>query len=471
MKIIAKITLILSTFITVVLSYEIQVNNSIVKIHTSASVSNYKHPWQTSNIFRYVGSGAIIEDNQILTSAHVVSGAKFLEVQKENDPKKYIASVKYISHQADLAIVEVEDKIFFNDTKPLKLSKKLKTRDEITVLGYPLGGQTISTTTGIISRIEYTNYVWSNEYLLSIQVDAAINGGNSGGAALDKNGDIVGIAMMRLKNADNISYIVPSVIINTFLEDIKDGKVDGFGSDGLTINYINNDSIKEYFGLKNGDGILITKVPYGENNFRVNDIILELDGKAVANDATIDSSFGRVHCNLVLHQKQIGDKVQFKVLRDKEIISFDYIIKNIEPLITNEFDKEPRYLIFGGLAFTPLTKNYISAIGSNTSGINNLFYNIDKSKDFNEAVVWIQDSFPHEVNRGYYSQGYIVEKVNGVKVQNFKHFVSLIDSLDTKFVVIDTMEKEKIILNVKEARDSFHDLKKIYYLNSDRRVD
>lgn len=463
---------LLILMLLIVVSYATTIpTNSIVKIHTSASISNYKYPWQTSNIFRYVGSGAIIEDNQILTSAHVVSGAKFLEVQKENDPKKYIASVKYISHQADLAIVEVEDKIFFNDTKPLKLSKKVKTRDEITVLGYPLGGQTISTTTGIISRIEYTNYVWSKEYLLAIQVDAAINDGNSGGAALDKNGDIVGIAMMRLKNADNISYIVPSVIINTFLEDIKDGKVDGFGSDGLTINYINNDSIKEYFGLKNGDGILITKVPYGENNFRVNDIILELDGKAVANDATIDSSFGRVHCNLVLHQKQIGDKVQFKVLRDKEIISFDYIIKNIEPLITNEFDKEPRYLIFGGLAFTPLTKNYISAIGSNTSGINNLFYNKDKSNDFDEAVVWMQDNFPHKVNRGYYSQGYIVETVNGIKVQNFKHFVSLIDNLDTKFVVIDTMEKEKIILNVEEARESFDELKKIYRLISDRRVD
>lgn len=62
--------------------------NSIVKIHTSASISNYKYPWQTSNIFRYVGSGVIIEGNQILTSAHVVSGAKFIEVQKENDPKK-----------------------------------------------------------------------------------------------------------------------------------------------------------------------------------------------------------------------------------------------------------------------------------------------------------------------------------------------------------------------------------------------
>lgn len=460
--------ILIITLLTIVSYASALPTNSIVKIHTSASISDYKYPWQTSKIYRYVGSGAIIEGNKILTSAHVVSGARFLEVQKENDPKKYIASVKYISHQVDLAIVEVKDKTFFNDTKALKLNENVKTRDEITVLGYPLGGKTISTTTGIISRIEYTSYVWSSEYLLAIQVDAAINSGNSGGAALDKNGDIVGIAMMRLKNADNISCIVPSVIINSFLEDIKDGKVDGFGSDGLTINYIDNNNVKEYFGLKNGNGILVTNVAYGINEFKVNDIILEIDGNKVANDATIDSKFGRVHCNLIIHQKQIGDKVQFKVLRDKELISFNYTVKRTEPLIKKEFAKEPRYLIFGGLAFTPLTKNYILAIGSNTSGINKLFYHKDKSKEFDEAVVWMQNNFPHEVNRGYSSQGYVVETVNGIKVKNFKHFVFLIDNLNTEFVVIDTMEKNKIILNVKEARKSFEDLKRIYRLNSDR---
>lgn len=445
--------------------------NSIVKLYTSAFLPDYKHPWQTSKIFRYIGSGAIIGGNKILTSAHVVSGARFLEVQKENDPKKYMANVKYISHQADLAIVEVQDTTFFNNTKPLKLNENVKPRDEITVLGYPLGGQTISTTTGIISRIEYSSYVWSSEYLLAIQVDAAINSGNSGGAALDKNGDIVGIVMMSLKNTDNISYIVPSVIINTFLEDIKDGKVDGFGSDGLTINYINNDSIKEYFGLKNGDGILVTKVPYGVDDFKVNDIILEIDGHKVANDATIDSSLGRVHCNLIMHQKQIGDKVRFKILRDKKDIAFDYTIQRIGPFIKTEFNKEPRYLIFGGLAFTPLTKNYIAAIGRNSIGIDNLFYHKDKSKEFDEAVVWMQDNFPHKVNRGYYSEGYVVETVNGIKVKNFNHFASLIDKLDTEFVVIDTMEKHKIIFNVKEAKESFRTIKNIYGLSSNRRVE
>ncbi len=100
-----------------------------------------------------------------------------------------------------------------------------------------------------------------------------------------------------------------------------------------------------------------------------------------------------------------------------------------------------------------------------------LFYNKGESEDFNEPVIWMQTIFPHKVNRGYWSGAYVVETVNGIKVKNFKHFVNLIDNLNTEFVVIETVEKQKIILNVKEAKESFEDLKKIYYLNSDRRVD
>lgn len=69
--------LIISILITVSTYATSLPTNSIVKLHTSASSANYKYPWQTSKIFRFFGSGAIIEGNKILTSAHVVSGARF----------------------------------------------------------------------------------------------------------------------------------------------------------------------------------------------------------------------------------------------------------------------------------------------------------------------------------------------------------------------------------------------------------
>lgn len=123
---------------------------SVVKIFASVSFYDYKYPWQTAKVSKYLGSGAIIKDNQILTSAHVVSSARFIKIKKENDPKKYLAKIKYISHQSDLALLELEDKSFFNNTKPLPINENVKHRDSVTVLGYPIGGNAISTTTGVL---------------------------------------------------------------------------------------------------------------------------------------------------------------------------------------------------------------------------------------------------------------------------------------------------------------------------------
>ena len=195
--------------------------NAVVKVFSTLSLPDYKYPWQTSKISKFTGSGTIVEGNRILTSAHVVSSARLIEVKKENDPIKYIATVKYISHQADLAILELSDKNFFAGIDPLKLSDTIKARDEVTVLGYPLGGDSISTTTGVVSRIEYTSYVWSGLRFLTIQIDAAINSGNSGGPVVNKNNELVGIAMMTLTKSSNLGYIVPAAVNNEFCSSLN----------------------------------------------------------------------------------------------------------------------------------------------------------------------------------------------------------------------------------------------------------
>lgn len=169
--------------------------SAVVQINASISAPNYQYPWQTGKIENMSGTGVIIEGNYILTSAHVIANAKFIQVSKENSTQKETAVVKFVSPQADLALLEVENKLFFTNTKPLKITTNVKQGDAITVLGFPIGGATLSTTKGVISRIEPTQYVTSQETLLAFQIDAAINPGNSGGPAINAKGEIVGIAM------------------------------------------------------------------------------------------------------------------------------------------------------------------------------------------------------------------------------------------------------------------------------------
>lgn len=444
-------------------------STSVVKIFTAKSYYDYNYPWESPKILNYTGSGAIIEGNKILTSAHVVSGGKFIEVLKENDSKKYIARLKYISNQVDLAILEIEDKTFFNGTVPLKLSEDVKNRDSVMVLGYPLGGNTISITQGIVSRIENISYVWSGFATLAIQIDAAINSGNSGGPAIDKNGNLIGIAMQGLKNSNNIAYIVPSIIINTFFEDIKDGKVDGMQFSKTRVKSLENDSMKEYFGIKDNKGILVVSVDYEDSELKVNDVILSINGKDIANDGTIASKYGRVSFSLELDTKQLGDIVVYDIIRNKQELKVNYKVKYSKPLINKEFDEKPRYLILGGLVFSPATKNYLTEI--NPKAVDMLFYKQEKNEQVNEPVMWLQTIFPHKINRSYSSGAYTVSKVNGIKIKNFKHFVEVIDNIKDEYIIIDFLEKTQVVLKTKDAKDSFSEIKAIYGLKSDRNIE
>lgn len=465
-----RLLLSLFAYSAVVFASELP-TQSVVKIHASVAVPNYKYPWQTSQIANNTGSGAIIANNLILTAAHVVNGAKFIEVTKENDPQKYRAILKFISHQADLALLEVEDREFFKGTEPLQLSTKVKHRDAVTVLGYPMGGNAISTTTGVVSRIEYASYVHSQANLLAIQIDAAINSGNSGGPAVNAQGDLIGIAMQSIENASNIAYIVPSIIIQSFFKDTEDGHIDGFYSNETRVNVIQNASMKEHFGLQDHQGVLITFTDLQDRDeIKENDIILSVDGHAVANDGTIESEYGRVSFDLIVSTKQVGESVIFELLRDKKIIQVEYTLKYTKPLLHKEFAQEPRYIIFGGLVFSPLTKNYLSELAANAGQLEMLFYEEAKTNERSEPVVMLQTIFPHAVNRGYYSDADVVDKVDGISVKDFNHFVELIDNTQSDYVTLDFIEKKKIVLNVKQAKASFADLQGIYGFTRDRRV-
>ena len=444
---------------------------SIVKIFATKSTPSYKYPWQTSKIAKYTGSGAIISENRILTAAHVVAGSRLLEIKKENDPKKYIAKIKYISHQADLALLEVEDKSFFNNTKQLKLSTNTKVRDKVIVVGYPIGGKNVSTTTGVVSRIEQVYYIYSAESLLTIQVDAAINSGNSGGAVVNDNNELVGIAMMKKLKAENIAYIVPTTIINTFLEDVKDKKVDGFSRVNSFYYPIENNTLKEYYGLKNGHGIVISKADKNNDNIKINDIILSIDGKEIANNGTIATQYGRISFSYIYTTKQIGDTIILDILRDKKHIKVSHTVSKSSKLIDYEFSKSPRYIIYGGLVFAPITRNYLYVMNKlEAEAIKKKLYSKKKTKDYEEAITMIPTVFPHNVNRGYTNWASVLKSVNGTKVKSFKHLVETLDSIEDKYTRFEFFESATIILDTQKARESFKNIQYTYRLNSDRTV-
>ena len=87
-----------------------------------------------------------------------------------------------------------------------------ETGDRVSVLGFPIGGERMSLTQGVVSRIEVTPYAQSERRLLAVQIDAAINEGNSGGPVLDGN-SLVGIAFQALEQAESVGYMIPTPVV------------------------------------------------------------------------------------------------------------------------------------------------------------------------------------------------------------------------------------------------------------------
>ena len=122
------------------------IKKALVKVYSSYQFFDYTSPWQFSQSDNSTATGFIIEGNKIITNAHAVLNSRFLQIRKDGDAKKYKAVVKFISEEYDLALVEVEDKSFFSGTSSLKFGPLPLIQEKLTVYGYPLGGDKLSTT-------------------------------------------------------------------------------------------------------------------------------------------------------------------------------------------------------------------------------------------------------------------------------------------------------------------------------------
>ena len=167
--------------------------NAVVKLEVTTSTPSIRSPWK-DQMDGGSGSGVVIGNGRILTCAHCVADATFIRIRKQNEEAIYQGQVEFVSHSCDLALVKVDDPKFMKNVTPSVLGETPSVQTEVIAVGYPMGGDGISFTRGIVSRVETHLYAQSYDNHLAIQVDAAINPGNSGGPVFSlRDGRIAGI--------------------------------------------------------------------------------------------------------------------------------------------------------------------------------------------------------------------------------------------------------------------------------------
>lgn len=471
MKNVLKFFIFFSMINTIV--YANAINKSIVKIYTVSKAPNYQEPWN-SVVHRSSGSGSIISGNRILTNAHVVANQTFLEVKKYGDTKRYQARVLQVSHDTDLALLEVENKDFFKDTVPLTFGTLPNMQDKVTVYGYPMGGNTISISTGIVSRIEHNRYAHSGQSFLSIQIDAAINPGNSGGPTIS-DGKIVGVVMQQISRAQNIGYMVPIDVVQHFLKDVEDGTYDGFPKLGIYMEKIENPTQKEYYKLdEKSGGILVVNILYTSpfrDVLKKDDIITAIDGHKIESDGTVSFRENQyTHFKYYIDLHQYGEEVELDILREGKKISVKVKLtteKNSErsSFADFEYDKMPTYFMLGGYVFTPLTQNLLNA--SNQPNLP-LRYGATKfpTQD-NQEIIILLKVLASKISRGDYGVSFWkIDKVNGKKFKDFKEFYKLVTTSKDKYIILEDNDGSKIIIDREKALEIQDELLQRYSIKA-----
>lgn len=461
------------------------IREAIVKVYTVHNVPDYYNPWNMRGPQNSTGSGCIISGNRILTNGHVVRDQTFVQVRRFGESRRYQAHVQFVSHQSDLALLTVDDPAFFKNIDPVQLGALPEAQQDVHVYGFPMGGDTLSITKGVISRIEHQTYAHSSISLLAAQIDAAINPGNSGGPAI-VDGQLVGVAMQGMTQADNIGYIIPVSVVQHFLKDIQNGRQDGIPDLGINWQKMENPDMRRNYGMQpDQSGLLITDIAYGsaaDGILKEGDVLLKVKGHEVADDGTIEfRPKERTQFLYYVQENQVNDSIQLEVLRDKKTLSLNVpLSQSIDSnwLIPMErYDILPTYYIYGGVVFVPLTKNLMQMWGKNWYNnapkelVARLGDNL-KSGDIDEVVLALR-VLAADVNQGYQNENYWqIESVDGQKVRSLRQMISLIEAdAQNEFVTFENTSGLRMILDREKVRQEQSKILATYRISSDRSAD
>src|SRR3989440_2414000 len=438
------------------------VQKSLVRITATSVDPDYKAPWNAGSLQRGVGAGFVINGNRIMTNAHVVANNRYITVERDGDPNKYPAQVQFIANDCDLALVTVPAKDFFKNMLPLKFGGIPALESTVSAYGYPIGGERMSVTTGIVSRIDFQLYTHSSvDQHLAIQISAQINPGNSGGPVM-QDGKVVGVAFQGYSGdvAQGVAYMIPTPVIKRFLQDISNGHYDEYPDLAITYAKLQNPAQRKFLGLKDDDrGILLSSVTAtgpADGILYPGDVLLAIDGHPIASDANVEVEGERAQFEEVVERKFKGDSVKIDILRNKRPMTVE--IKLYKPwpfsILGHSYDVRPRYVLYGGLLFQPLNLDMLEAYRIADLRVRHFFeyFVLDQLYVQHPDVIVLTNILPDPINT-YLApyRGGIVDEINGKKIRTLDELAKAFADSPDRLVIRMIGDGPPLVLDRKQV--------------------
>ena len=431
---------------------------SVVKIFATVRRPDPGRPWTKQPPVELTGSGAVIDGERIITNAHVVQYASQVQIQANQAGDKILATVVAVAPGIDLAVLKIDDRAFFAQHPPVPRATALpQIKDAAFAYGFPTGGNSLSITKGIVSRIEFMEYNLMVSGL-RIQIDAAINPGNSGGPVL-VNDKMVGLAFATTGN--NIGYIIPNEEIALFLDDIADGHYDGKPAMYDELQTLENAGLRRSLGLdKSVHGVIVHRPYRSDASYPLKewDVITAIGTTPIDDQGMITMGADlRLDFEYMVQKLAKNGTVPLTVVRAHKSQLVQMPVGAHRPFIVWDLaGTYPEYFIYGPLVFSRATLEHLQILGGSqrAKGMNSMFRLMQSplirevgqspTPEREELVIVSSPFFPHPLTAGYENPaGGVISRVNGTRIRSLPHLVAVLRDLKDEFVTFEFEQEDR----------------------------
>lgn len=398
---------------------------SVVTLEVTAKDYDYLQPWNkpTRSVRKH---GLVLGERELVTTAQSLADRTLVRAQKGGRGRWFSAQVKWIDYHANLAVVTVEDAAFWNGLTPATLAPTVAKKANYDIVRWRDGN--LETRRADFSKFTVGEGSLSFAPRLILELNTEIGGlGWAEPVLLD--GQVVGLCISK---GGNVCTVMPVTFLQRMLQARKSGQAPMLGYFDFVWQQAENPATLDFLKL-DGDprGAVIIEVPKnppaGYALQRL-DILLEVDGFAVDMEGDYeDPEFGHLVIEgLATRRHFAGEKIPMKVFRAGKVVPIEYTLPrakySVDLLPQNVFDREPEYLVAGGLVFQPMNQPYLRSWGDDwrrRAPFRLSYFANQPSTPERPTLVALTQVLPDAYNVGYQEyRSLVLDRVNGKRVSN-----------------------------------------------------
>ncbi len=437
---------------------EINYSHSVVRINATQQKWSMNQPWDKLRSYSRSALGVVIGKNRILTTAEMGSNVVSIELSDTHRIETVPAKIVAVDYGANLAILETDleegEDSFVSALKPVEIATPLKIGEQLSLVQVEENGMALRSQ-GQLQGVDMLSTYAPGEHLLCYVAKVSLQSATSSYSIPAFSGNKLLGLLSSYDSEDQISTIISTETVSSFLKDVGDGEYNGFPTLGIAAFSLTDPNLRNYLELsKNTGGIYVSRVkkgsPADKAGLLKGDVITSAAGYALdVRGYYEDELYGRMYwTHIVSGKTAVGDDLAMKVQRNGKEIEVTAKLMSRgsvrNPVPHHLIDRAPDYLVKGGLIFQELSRPFLKKFGKDWKNkapleLLNILSNPDDVSDEKESIIILSAVIPTKASLGYERmRNAIIEKINGIEINSMK---------DLEAALSQKVEKHSIVTN------------------------